>query len=316
MADNLKGHFHDSFIESGEFDLISRTVANVFSGFGTLVDAGCFLGTSTRALIEGLLLSGKVAELDKPIFAIDRFTISDDYIYNHFLARGIDYQYEESFLPLFLENLQDHLSLIEVRAGDLLRVGRLIRPIEILHNDVAKSAPLNAYIIKHWFPLLIPEHSRIIQQDFYTPAQPWIAISMAALLDYFDVEVSKVGESCVFSLKRHIPPSALAAARTADWTSAGSISLLDAMCERVSRVHESPLRLMQCLCFHFQGERDQALSLLGKLLNLDPPPQDVKWVKWLGLAMLTIGPDSYSERSLLGEAYFRWVRGRLGGDRD
>ncbi|MBD8881876.1 hypothetical protein IHE49_15440 [Rhodanobacter sp. 7MK24] len=309
----MQGHFVDSFIETGEYDLIAKIASSTYQGVGRLVDAGCFAGTSTRALCEGLSNVGARHKSARPIIVIDRFIAADEYICNHFLERGIDVRFGESFLPLFMDRLSPHLHLLEIRAGDLVQVGRIESAIEVLLVDIAKTQALNAYVVRKWFPRLIPDHSVVLHQDFYTPAQPWIAVSMGLLMDYFEIITPKVGESCCFKLKKAITKSSIDAALSVHSSSVDALASLDRMIEILGDAFNAPLLLMKALTMSFLGDRTKSHKILDELINLNPRPDDRKWNKWVGLAAVVIRPDLYTERSLIGEAYLRHVRARLGG---
>lgn len=305
------GEDFGGFIEASEADYFEQTVRRHFRGDGCIVDAGCFIGASTKALSRGLDTWIQQRDHESPIIAIDRFTASDHYVVEFLAEMGSDVRFGESFLPVFLRNLGQYIQRIEVRAGDLIQVGRIDRAIELAVIDLAKTPALNGFILQRWLPLMVPGHSLLIQQDFYSPTQPWIAHSMAGLLDYVSLEHDKVGESAVFRLERPIPASVLREA-TLGWDRRDALLRLDRMIELVGSRMAAPLRLMRALAFHGLGDNAKARSLLEQELSQPTAPSDQKWEKWLTAAVVAVMPDVFQFNGVLGQLYWRHGAQRLG----
>lgn len=301
----------EGFIDVSEAAYYERIARQHFQGEGCIVDAGCFIGSSTRALLRGLDRFESEPRRPCPVIAIDRFTVSDHYIAGFFLERGIDIRFGESFLPVFLQYIGADIALVEARAGDLTQVGRIDRMIEIAVIDLAKTPMLNAYALQHWIPRMFPGHGLIVQQDFYSPTQPWIAHSMASLLDYVSLELDKVGESAVFRLERPIPPNVLADA-TRGWDRREGLRRLDRMIELLGPRASAPLRLMQALALNSLGETYQARCILENELSAAMPPADQKWEKWLSAAIIAVMPEAFGSKSMLGRLYWHHGAQRLG----
>lgn len=309
MCDDMRVH---SFIEPAEFSYFADIANKNFSGAGLIVDAGCFAGTSTLALSGGV---GKslLAELGRRmVIAIDRFVVVDEYIANHFLESGVDIRFGESFLRIFLDNVKEYIDHIDVRAGDLLQVGRIDSPIEILAIDVAKSPALNNYILRHWFHRMIPGKSLIIHQDFYAPAQPWLPISMGGLMEYFSLYGGRVGETQVFKLERQIPEDALRAVVGTDWRSPNGLGYLELMIEQIPQDDRASLILMKSLILNRIGRVQDARATLSSLIRSGARPDIKKWEKWLAMAHVAIEPDVFSPERLLANVYINEAAIRLG----
>lgn len=271
-----------SLISEAEAQFLTRLVEQRYSSEGVIVDGGAFVGASTRALAMGLggskfASNGNV----KPIIAIDHFQVLDTYIHENLLLAGHDVRFGESFIDIFLDNVRDYLVHIEVRAGDLLRVGRIERPIEIAFIDIAKTRALNAFALSRWFRRLIPGKSHVVQQDFHSPAYPWLAVSMSVLLPYFDVVAAKIGESAVFRLRAPIPAAALRTAIATDPLSADGLSLLDRLIQAMPQDARYMLQLMKCLILHGGGRKEEALALLSNHREAHRHIAEAKWVKWV-----------------------------------
>jgi hypothetical protein len=290
------------FISAAESAHFTDVVRRTFSGTGVIVDAGCFLGSSTLALCSGLpdrhLASGHPA-----VIAIDRFIATDRYLVEHFAARALDIRNGECFLDVFLKSVAKFLPCIEVRAGELVRVGRIDLPIEVLVVDIAKSAGLNAYVVTSWFNKLIPGHSCVIQQDFYAPSHLWIAVTMGSLLDYFSISDVKVGESATFQLEATIPPAAIREAVRIEPLSLEGMRCIEIMLERIPELEQPPLLIMKALIIHRLGRTADARRILEDLISRAEMPRDPKWRQWLGMAIVAIDPNALASSRTIADVY-------------
>lgn len=180
--------------------------AEYYSGAGVVVDAGAYLGASAFALAMGLAESRHAAAAQAVVHSYDRFVATDDYVRNDitstFFPVGPDYDYFGIFqfqTALCREKIVPH-------RGDFLTVPVPDAPIEILFIDLAKTAPLNARLVEHYFTRLIPGKSVIVQQDFYQAWYPYIPITMEYLSEYLTVVDSYVPDSSrLYHLSRKIP---------------------------------------------------------------------------------------------------------------
>jgi hypothetical protein len=308
-----EGNDNHSFIDDDEIGLYKSTVVSNFSGDGIIVDAGCFVGSSTLAICEALSVLNVAEEVKiGKVVVIDRFVANDQYILEYFSGRCINLRYGESFLPMFMRNIQNFVPYLEIRAGDLLQVGRIETPIDILAVDIAKSPSLNAYIILNWFKNLVPGRSVVIHQDFYTPSQPWIAVSMGVLLDYFTIECQKAGESASFSLKNAIPDAILRKAVATMPRTADGLKALDRIIGILPEMESAPLKLSKAITLSYMGRKSDAESLLEEMLSLRTRPADKKWEKWLSIALTIISPQIFDREKLLSDVYMNYGAMRLG----
>ncbi|WP_155616948.1 hypothetical protein [Xanthomonas translucens] len=296
-----------AFVTPKERNLYRR-VAQGYTGAGRVVDAGCFAGGTTTALCEGIEGSHEAP----PVIAIDRFIVADPYIAAYFAQSGMDIRMGDSFLPIFLSNIKQHLDLVEVRAGDIFSISRIDQPIEILSIDIAKSASINSYLIARWFPLLVPGASKLIHQDFYAPSQPWLAASMALLIEYFRILEPKVGESACFQLDRPIPASAIQTAASLDWRTTAGVNAFEQLEEALGDPYNRSIRIMKAKALLRQGRQSEAQRIVEGLCELEPIYEDEKWMQWLGMALATIHPSMFSSKQLIAQLYDDDIRFRLG----
>lgn len=290
LADGGAAYQDGSFICEAEAWLYGQ-LASRWRGHGRIVDAGCFLGASTRALCAGL--AGDAGAAHKAVVAIDRFVVADGYVRRELSRLGHALERGESFLDLFLERLGGDLHRVEVRAGNVLRVGRIDAPIELCVIDLAKSAMLNSHVMLQWFPRLVPGAAVLVQQDFFSPFHPWIASAMAPLLPCFELAPRRIGESAVFRLAKPLDPAQLAAAAAREPASAQALRDLDRWQDWLGEDDCRPLRLGRCVAMSANPAlRPQARALWERLAAEPPPVLSPRWPRLMQLAGRALGVET------------------------
>jgi hypothetical protein len=172
-----------------------------YSGEGAIVDLGSFLGSSTVAFAAGL------AERDEPIghvHAYDLFEVSRD----EETQRLLDKREGDSFLEDFHATIEGYEDRVTVNAGDIKAFPWKDGPIEILFVDLAKSWEMNEYIIRAFYPHLIPGRSIIVHQDFGNSWNPWLPVSMGYLGEWLPM-VGDEWPSRLFQCARALPADVL-----------------------------------------------------------------------------------------------------------
>lgn len=288
-------------IAPAECELYRASVEDHYTGEGRIVDAGCFTGKSTVALCSAIEVRRSGRRV--PVVALDRFVATDSYLVEHFAEHGLDIRMGESYLDLFLDRIAPYRDLVEVRCGELLQAGRMVDPIDVLVVDIAKSPASNVYILRHWFPLLRPKVSIVIHQDFHAPTQHWIASSMGALLDWFDVGTPRTGESASFLLRRPLTPQALASA-SAHPFHPDAVDRIGRVAEAIPTRCTGALRLMQCVLLHRLGQGSRAVRILEGVLNAPETHGGDKWQKWLGMTISLVAPSMFRSDERTMAAYF------------
>jgi hypothetical protein len=181
--------------------------AQRYRGVGAIVDLGCFLGATTIALAEGLVLNRKATR--KQIHAYDLFTWNERY---EAWARGKEveglFTIGGSFLPEFLRRTQRWRDYIVIHEEDLRHARWEHGPIEFLFIDAMKSPEVATAIASNFFPHLVPGKSYVAHQDFPHCFAPWIHFLTFRLRDYFSF-VADLHQSSLFRLEREIEPQAL-----------------------------------------------------------------------------------------------------------
>ncbi len=181
-------------------------------GTGAVVDLGTFAGGSTAYLAAGLAASGAPHHLH----GYDRFTASQEARALHLSPNGISLTDQEDILPLAQKFLAPWAENITLHRGEIGELTWESGPVELLVVDAAKSTHLADHIAAQFFPQLIPGVSLLVHQDFLHKQQPWLAVQMVRLAEYF-TPLGLVARDCVvFACTKAIGAEALAAAATVD----------------------------------------------------------------------------------------------------
>jgi len=180
--------------------------ANYFKGIGIILDLGPLAGGSTYSLANGVLHNIKVSSKDQVIYSYDLWSFWDSwgvFFPNKIIRQGQD------ILPFFIENLANFHNMVIPQKGNLLNAKWDETPIEIIFIDAAKTPQLMEHIVNEFYPMLIPGHSLVLQQDFISAECPWIHIIQEHLSDYFEIMDSPEGGTVCFRIIRQIPANIL-----------------------------------------------------------------------------------------------------------
>jgi hypothetical protein len=157
------------------------SLARDYADDAAIVDAGCFLGGSTAALLAGVRdrvgpRTGRPVE-SYDLFRVEAFTIPK------FFADAGSAQVGESFRPRFDAHVARFDVPHEVHEGDITKIGWSGGPIDVLFLDVLKSWEINDAVLRDFFPSLVPGRSVIVHQDYGWGDTPWIPITVELLRD-------------------------------------------------------------------------------------------------------------------------------------
>lgn len=191
------------------FGLASR----YYAGKGIIVDAGIFLGGSTRCFGEGIRSNPQREEIvrnwPRPVVSYERAIVNPNmplFFRNHGLA--VSAAPGESFEPELRRNIEPVKDLVDLRIGDFMEAAGLDGPVEILFLDILKTPALSLRALRLFYPRLIAGRSVVVQQDYFFEELPWIKTHQEALADYFDF-VGEVGSSAIFLCRKEIPQAVL-----------------------------------------------------------------------------------------------------------
>jgi len=180
--------------------------ADIYRGAGAIVDLGCFVGSTTICLAQGL--SANRAAKTARIHAYDRF-LWEDWMQNWWTAKGLPAPELEgdSFLPEFLKQTLPWKDRIIVHPEDLAVSRWDNGPIEFLLVDVMKSSEVAESIAHRFFSFLLPGKSYVAHQDFAHSWTSWIHLLQFRLRDSFTVaaDIPKSG-TVVFRYRKQFSP--------------------------------------------------------------------------------------------------------------
>lgn len=170
---------------------------------GVIVDGGCYVGSSTVALAEGL----RHSSLPEPkrhgrIFSYDLFrttaAMSEHYLKGSGLKPG------DSFQAIFDKNVSPYAGYIDLHAGDIRQAAMPSRPVAILFLDILWSWDCTNFVGHNLYPQLESDRSLLIHQDFVYPFYPWVILSMGQLTTFFDFAYNVQHSSVVFDVTRKV----------------------------------------------------------------------------------------------------------------
>lgn len=194
-----------------EQQYFARYGAEIYTGKGEIVDLGCWLGSTTIPLIEGLLKNPAFAKSDRKVFAYDLF-IWYDWMKYSVVGTDLAGKYKEgdNFVEEFKQRTKKYASRIEIREGDLVEIGWHGAAIEFLLIDAMKNWELSNAIIKDFFVSLVPNESYILHQDYAHYFTPWIHLLQWKFREHFEfVEEVPRSQSVVFKYTKKIPAELL-----------------------------------------------------------------------------------------------------------
>ncbi len=168
-----------------------------------IVDAGCFLGGSTAALLAGVRdraepWSGPPVE-SYDLFRVEAFTI------RKFFRDEPSVRVGDSFRERFDAQIARFDVPHVVHEGDITEIGWSGGPIDVLFLDVLKSWEINDAVLRDFFPSLVPGRSVIVHQDYGWGYMPWIPITVELMRDSLVLVDWMEWGSHVFFLEQEVP---------------------------------------------------------------------------------------------------------------
>lgn len=198
-----------SMMSAPERQFLFGLASRYYTGNGIIVDAGIFLGASTRCFGEGVRSNPALEEITRawpqPIVSYERAIVNPnmpDFFKRHGLA--VSAAPGESFEAELRRNVDPVKDLVDLRIGDFMAAPVPDCPVEILFLDVLKTPELSVRAFRQFYGKLIPGRSLVIQQDYFFEELPWIKTHQEALARYFEF-VGEVGSSAIFLCTKKIP---------------------------------------------------------------------------------------------------------------
>jgi hypothetical protein len=160
-----------------ECRMLSWTAQVFPTGAGVICDLGSFLGGSTVHLAYGAAMSPH-----RPtVHAFDLFTIADEHKERWLYPHGFPRFEGNDMFHLFKEFTAPYTDGIVTWRGPIEQHKWTGEPIEILFVDVCKGWDTQAYVMRQFYPALIPGGSIVVQQDFQHWMHPWVVATTEAL---------------------------------------------------------------------------------------------------------------------------------------
>jgi glycosyltransferase involved in cell wall biosynthesis len=202
-----------SMLSYAERQFLETHLCYGYQGWGEIVELGCWLGSSTIHIAKGLQYNRALRGNLKPIHVYDQF------LWNSGMEEAVVgsrlenvFQQGDSFLETYQQRIQPWKSLIQIHAGDLVKLGWQGSPIEFLFIDAMKSWNLANSILQNFFPHLVPQRSIIQHQDFAHYYTVWIHLITYRLRHYFEpIDQPQLHPSKVFRCIAPIPEEVLQA---------------------------------------------------------------------------------------------------------
>lgn len=193
-----------------ELAWLADHVANEVQGVGSLVDLGCFLGSSTEAMAEGLVRNPRAGGSE--IHAYDLFRW-ESWMEQSVAGTPVADRFSEgeSFLPYVAKRLAPWGERVVLHEGDLLEETWSGGPIELLFVDAAKSLALGNALARNFLPALVPGAGVVVEQDFAHYFTPWVHVRAFRRRDAFRTVVHvPFSGSVVFRYARELDGEELA----------------------------------------------------------------------------------------------------------
>ena len=156
-----------SAITNEEKHFLEEFARDTYSGFGEIVDLGCWMGSSTVSLAKGLSENKSSQTQNKKIHVYDWFrwaswmeeVVKGTYFENK-------YQTDDSFFEDFKTFSRPWSNRIIIHSEDLNNAKWIGENIELLSIDAMKDWELLHGILRTFFAYLHPNKSFIFHQDF------------------------------------------------------------------------------------------------------------------------------------------------------
>jgi hypothetical protein len=192
-----------------EQQLLYALAQRYFRNEGAIADAGCFLGGSTLALAQGVRDNPLYQKCPRgPVIHSYDLFIVEPWTIGIYFPKGTPLG--TSFESIYRKNIAPFADLVEVHGGDVTQAALPRDPIEILFIDLAKHWTVNDYVVRAFFPKLIPGRSVVIQQDYlYHTWTGWLPVTMEHFSDFFEIVDHTGDNSVAFFYHTEIPQEKL-----------------------------------------------------------------------------------------------------------
>jgi hypothetical protein len=244
-----------------ELALLYWLARDYATGRGAIVDAGCFLGGSSAALLAGVR-DRPEPWTGPPVYSYDRFIV-EAYTLETYFSGHDDVREGGSFRRFYDENVAGYGVPHEVRDGDITAIGWHGDPIEVLFLDVLKAWEINDSVARDFFPSLIPGRSVIVHQDYAYGFVPWLHITVELMRDSLRLLDDVPYATQMFIVDRPIDPDVFAGVARLD--DREKLRLMDQAVEANEGDTRDMVRLSQAWLLHTVGDTGRARALADRI---------------------------------------------------
>ncbi|MEE2925103.1 MAG: hypothetical protein VX619_10025 [bacterium] len=153
--------------------------SQLFKGNGEMIELGCWLGSLTKSLAEGLLKNEFFKDKRQLIEVMDYFkwdVVMEDWVVGTRFENRVDIG--GNFQFLYREAVSNILNMVNITQADLSKYQWSGKPIEFLLIDCMKRFEIADNVARTFFPSLIPNDSYVVHQDYLHFYHSWIHILM------------------------------------------------------------------------------------------------------------------------------------------
>jgi hypothetical protein len=230
------------------------------SGDGAIVDAGCFLGGSTVALLAGLRDREESWE-GPPVASYDLFRV-EEYTLAEFFADHADLDVGASFRHHYDTHVAGFDVPHTVYEGDITTLHWAGGPIEILFLDVIKTPDINDAVLRSFMPHVIPGRTVIVHQDYGWGDLPWLHITVELMRDSLKWIDAVPYCTHAYLVERAIDPDLLNMSIWSDLDQEAQLEILDGALQRSSGDMRGMLELSKAVLFAVHGQTPEAKRML------------------------------------------------------
>jgi len=241
---------------------------NIYLGKGSIVDLGCWLGSTTIPLVQGLMVNRAVSQNMKKVYAYDLFQWVSwmDGMKNSVTAHLKE---GDDFISVFQHVTKDYQAYIEVEKADLTKYQWKKGDIEFLLVDAMKSEELAEHISKQFYPHLIPGSSYLLHQDYAHFYTPWIHLLQYTLRDYFEFVYHVYDTpSVVFKCKKRVPDALLEQTYVpTNFTDDFVRAAFDYSLQWVSGHPRNNVAAAHCMYYVHKGDKEKAREMVNNYIS-------------------------------------------------
>lgn len=264
---------HPSMMSPQEKALLYRLARNHYRGEGLIVDAGLFLGASTRAFARGVRDGGHIPSWGKPIQSYD-IAIWVKGMDKHLTKPAVQKaiagmeapQRNKSFAHILEALLADDLDLVDLRLGDIVQLASADRPVEIAFYDCIKTYDRDLAAFRAFGPHYTPDRTILVQQDYFYWTAPEHRVRQEFLADHFRFE-GQVRSTAVFRCIKPLPEAWFETDPVAGLPVEEQVRLIDQAAARASSEFALETRLSAAVALAAAKQLDGADRRVAEVLG-------------------------------------------------